>query len=267
MGAYPQKILSLRGLSLGGALFFVVSGMALIDLYFDPKPVLIHSFESSTKTEGPVFNRIMLQAGGERDIWLMQQRRGEKNHDFHGWDKLAIVVDKKTTPNSARFYQLESGNLNFDPSKEINYRVSCGICHSNGPRAIRPMPQSMAETNLSWAERVKIELWNFRIKTYGKLNVQVSNRIGADQRKIPFKFSGDFANQKLAIHTCLKCHNNSSWGRGSLSLQNFPSVRFLVEHNIMPPLGFSLSDGERKSLEIFLSGAQATNTSENLPKL
>ena len=117
--------------------------------------LLIESLESKTKTGGDIYNKIKFIQKEKLDIWMMKQsHQGLSNEE--DWDRLAIVVDKSIKPHKARFYQLESGPLMWTgKAKEIPYKVACFLCHSNGPRAIRPSLESSV-VPLSFKERLKV---------------------------------------------------------------------------------------------------------------
>lgn len=210
-------------------------------------PILIESRESKNQMGEPVYNLIQLVEQGDKDIWLMQQSHQGNTPSFHAWDKLAIVVnrDKKT----ARFYQLEPGQLEFS-GKEIAFKVACYLCHSNGPRVIRPNFQS-ASAALSFQEKAKIFLWNLRIKSYGRL---LPDKVH-EQKSSGFRFLSAAANEPLRVKTCVLCHKESGFfARGELKRQHFLPIRFLVKEGHMPPLGLSLSEQEKQELERFAGG-------------
>lgn len=211
--------------------------------------------ESSTEEYGPIYNRISWIPGKNRDVWVMQQSQGTGEADFTKWERLAIVIDKSRSPKTAEFMQLEPGPLAADAfDRHREFRVSCGICHTNGPRAIRPAENGLSKYPLSWKDRIKVQLWNLRIKTYGRVLTAADARIGDKPRRIPLSFAGEFASARLELKACARCHNDRWWGRGPLSRQNFPSIRFMLENGLMPPLGFSLSDRDRADIENFLGG-------------
>src|SRR4051812_3701940 len=170
----------------------------------------------------------------------MQQSHWGAKLDPGKRDRLAIIVDKTTSPLTAKFYQLAPGEMQFDETQQISYRVSCFLCHANGPRAIRPNFNSSLE--ISFKNKIKIALWNLKIKTYGKVTADESVGI---KSKIPFKSHNEFDNQPLEVKTCLKCHNDGAWpARGKLTRQQFMPITFLVSNGEMPPPGFRLSSVE-----------------------
>ena len=210
-------------------------------------PVLFESLESKTPNQKPVYNQVQYFQQGKKDIWMM-------NQSHHGvgsahWDRLAIVVDQSVRPKTAAFYQLQSGPLQWQEKfRKIDYRVSCFVCHSNGPRAIR------ADTNaygLSFQNRAQIFLWNFKIKTYGRV-LSVSGNLDS---KTPFEFPGKVAHRPLEIASCIRCHQNEGWiSRGPLTLQNSLAIRFMLEKKLMPPWPLSITPGDQSHLTKFLRG-------------
>jgi hypothetical protein len=163
------------------------------------------------------------------------------------------VVEKPHRSRTARFYQLEPGPLEWGDAdiRQRPLRASCFTCHSNGPRAIRPNPNSAAAPLARW-DRARIALWNVRIKTAGRTKEHPAQAAALDAGT-PFRLQGPFENQALAVAACVRCHNDSVWGRGALTRQNFTTMRHMVEKGHMPPRGFSLSAAERKALEEFYS--------------
>ena len=240
----------------------LISALALLGLgslpvvvWFDDREIVIESQESKTTASTPVFNKIKWIRLKEKDVWMMNQsHRGFTAHES-GWDRLAIVVDRKTTPKTARFYQLNPGPLQWSENqKELPPKVSCFICHANGPRAIRPnLSSSFAVPSLN--ERLKIQLWNLRIKSYGRVMLDVEHDKRDATAIPPVRWRGDFENEPLKIATCVKCHKDSGLiARGTLKRQHLSTIRFMVESGHMPPLGLSLSAVERAELEKFLAG-------------
>jgi hypothetical protein len=238
----------------------LIAGL-LLCLGLDSRPILIQSIESKTKTGGPVFNRIAWTPGWKQDVWMMQQSHVGLAPPFHEWDRLAIVVDKTRWPHTARFYQIEPGELRWNPAAAVRpYRAACFMCHSNGPRAIRPDPRSDRVRMSAW-NRARVALWDLRVKTYGHIAPDpvhdpalVDGAAVVAGKLTPFRYPGAFENEKLAVSTCLKCHNDKWWGRGSLSRQNFIAIDFMVSNGIMPPPGFSLGADERKRVSRFVNG-------------
>lgn len=219
----------------------LLGGMIAI-YHFLQRPITFASAESRTSNNGIVYNEISWQWKDGKDIWIMRQSHNGPHFQKDKWDKLAIVVQDKKT----RFYQIEPGNNEFTGlEKELPFKVSCFMCHSNGPRAIRPM-------NPTFSENVQAQLLNLRIKLYGKLeDLNTSeNQVG----DVPFRHPGKISNAHLDLPSCTKCHQDQGFfARGFLTRQNAVTVDFMVKNAHMPPIG-SLSVKERNYLKNFMDG-------------
>jgi hypothetical protein len=204
-----------------------------------PPEVMFRSEESKTVSGGPVFNRIRFIRDGASDIWMMNQ-----SHDAgKTFERLAI----KVTGKHAEFFQLDPGALDWNNSiGQREYRVSCALCHSNGPRAIRPAER------LSVSETLRLSLWNLKIKMYPRIESEAAP--GFDHRT-PFRFAGTFANSPLKVATCAYCHREDGpIARGTLVRQNALAISSMVANGHMPPLGIPLPAAQRKELDQFLRG-------------
>lgn len=232
--------------SLIGLLLFTIAG---------EQEVFIESRESKTVNGDPVFNKIKWFSFKDKDVWMMNQSHHGSTANKDSWDRLAIVVDKTLSPKTARFYQLEPGPLEWkDDLEERSFKVSCFICHNNGPRAIRPNPESSL-TSLGVKDRLRISYWNLRIKLYGRVVAHATHDERDHFQKPPFRFRGSYANEPLQIAACTTCHKESGFmARGLLRRQQAPTIRFMLESGQMPPLGFPLTAQERQELETFLEG-------------
>jgi hypothetical protein len=219
---------------LGGSFFMILST--------SNQEILIESLESKNINGEEVYNKISFYSKDNQDIWEMKQSHQGVNLHEGQWDELKIVVDKTTTPNSVSYHQLENG-------KESEYKVSCFLCHANGPRAIRANFKTK-NVKTPFSDRLKIYLWNFRIKSYGRVVLKQDSL----KRKVSVQFSKPHLNQKLNVPTCLKCHheNDDFFSRGPLLRQHFMSIKYLVDNKQMPPWPFSLSKKEKKEIEKFL---------------
>jgi hypothetical protein len=234
-------------------ILFVSSLAAILTSYvfMDQDSVLIQSWESKTKDQLPVFNRIKYIPGFTREIWMMNQSHHGSSAPGANWDRLAIVIDSN---KEAQFLQLPPGELEWKEEylqKGIGNKVSCFMCHSNGPRAIRPDPNF----KLSLKEKVKITLWNLRIKTYRRIKEAPIHKIQDKALKIPFRNRAKFDNEELNIASCTRCHSEDSLvQRGPLTRQNFLSIRFMLEKKLMPPPGFEITSQDKLRLHNFLLG-------------
>jgi hypothetical protein len=240
------KVLVLIGLVSTGLLVAVIN---------DDQEVILESQESKTVLGGPVFNKIKWFKYPDKDVWMMNQSHHGSQVSANGWDRLAIVVDKTKSSKTARFYQLEPGPLEWkDNPPEKAFKVSCFMCHNNGPRVIRPNYDSPFDpTDLK--DKVKIGYWNLQIKLYGRVLTDEIHDQGDIAASPPFRFRGDYENEPVKVATCVKCHKETGFfARGLLSRQQMPTIKFMLETGQMPPLGFSMSSNEKKELELFLDG-------------
>lgn len=252
MSASTFFVKSLLAFSIiGGGLFLFITSE------HSSSTITVESIESKTKNMTSVFNQIKWISTPKRDIWMMNQSHfGNKAHDSQ-WERLAIVIDKTKAIKSAKFYQLEAGPLEWSDSlvnKRTPYRASCFTCHNNGPRAIRPMYES-TEAPLGLVEKVKLSMWNLRIKTYGRIHYDQSHDEEDKILKVPFRYSEKELNTELKVTACTKCHQEEGFfGRGALRFQQAGVIEFLVDSGQMPPKGFSLTKKDKKELRDFLRG-------------
>lgn len=222
----------------------------------EDQEVFLESKESKTIDGSPIYNKIKWFQYKDKDVWMMNQsQHGAYGLDEKSWDRLALVVDKTQAPKRARFYQLEPGPLEWkDGLIERPFKVSCFMCHNNGPRAIRPNYISALNTT-AFLDRFKIYYWNFRIKSYGRILPHKAH-LELDQfLERPFQFYSSYENEPLKVKTCMKCHKETGLSaRGFLSRQQNPTIKFMLESGEMPPMGYSLSENEKIELEKYLEG-------------
>ena len=251
MKCFSVVVISLIGFALGSGLL-----LGALTLGYGNSAVLIQSWESRTRQDLPVYNRIRWFKEGSFDIWMMNQSHLGVNAPQKNWDRLAIVVERSQFLNRARFYQLPPGELKWDQtliSKAKEYRVSCFLCHPNGPRVIRP--DSASSLKLNWSDRLRLLAWNLKIKSYGRVITEKVAPLELAHKKVPFRFSGTFENSPLILKPCVSCHRDSGiFARGTLYRQNGIAIRSMIEKGIMPPLGFRLSPEEKNQIERFLIG-------------
>ncbi|MEQ1878784.1 MAG: hypothetical protein ABL958_19240 [Bdellovibrionia bacterium] len=230
------------------------TGTLSVFAFSDFGPVLIASSESKTVEGATVFNQIQFISAGGSDIWMLNQSHHGVASMAERWDRLAIVVDRNE--RTARFFQLEPGPLKWTGmAQEVSFRVSCFMCHNNGPRAVRPIWDSF-EAPLGLKERAVIATWNLRVKSYGRLKVapEHDSRDAAGQSP-PFRSHAPIDNDTLKVAACVKCHREDGvFSRGLLKRQQMVTISHMVESGQMPPPGFSLSDLERSELQDFLAG-------------
>ncbi|WP_413290312.1 hypothetical protein [Bdellovibrio sp. HCB337] len=242
-------ILTTIGLALCGAGLWLYA--------HTPGSIVIESEESKNKDLEPVYNEIKWIPGKTKDVWMMKQSHAGRNASPHQWERLAIVIDKTATPKTARYYQFAPGPLEWseDLLKErVEYRVSCFICHNNGPRGIRPVSDSPL-AGMSWNEKLKIGLWNLRIKTYGRILFDKTHDEEDASLNVHFRWHGDPHNDLLKVPVCQKCHNEDGFlSRGSLRRQQIGTIEHLVAKGHMPPTGFQMTVQEKKQLQDFIRG-------------
>lgn len=236
--------------------FLFITG-TLVSVVSDKSSVFIESEESKNKYMKSVFNEIRFIPGENQDVWMMNQSHHGRHPEQKQWDRLAIVVDKTTTPKTARYYQLKPGPLEWEENLKTQrepYRVSCFLCHNNGPRALRPVAESTL-ASLNWKQKVQIAAWNFRMKTYGRIQVHSEHDSEDLNQRPALRFHFPQANQELKVKPCMMCHKEEGFlARGTLVHQQRGTIKSLVDRGEMPPPGFSLSPKEKKELEDFMMG-------------
>ena len=240
-------------------IFAVISGLLLSAglIAFGKEEIVIESEESKNAELKSVFNKIRWIQQQDRDIWMMNQSHFGPHPNEDKWERLAIVVDKTKSPYVASFYQIKSGPLEWSDDlikQRVHYRARCFICHNNGPRAIRPLPES-SEAPLSLADRAKMVWWNLRIKTYGRIVYNKVHDEEAGALQTPFRYDSSRDNDVLKVKTCQMCHSEEGFfARGFLLRQQNGTITHMVSSGHMPPPGFFLSDQEKKQLRDFLRG-------------
>ncbi len=236
------KFLTVLGL-IGGSLW---GALAL-----PGEAITIQSLESKTISAGPIYNTIQFFPGLEKDIWMMNQSHHGSAASEEKWERLAIVIDSK---KQARFLQLPPGKLEWTEellTQGTENRVTCFLCHSNGPRAIRPDPKF----KIGWIDQLKIKVWNLRIKTYRRIQESSAHAVQDTNLKIPFRHRTPIDNEVLQVDSCTKCHSEKGLvQRGPLTRQNSIAIRFMVENKLMPPPGFELTKRDQKKIDQFLLG-------------
>jgi hypothetical protein len=223
----------------------------------DYQSVFIESAESKNKEMKSVFNEIRWIPGIKQDVWMMNQSHFGRHPEAIQWERLAIVIDKTKTPAVAKYYQLAAGPLVWEENllqKQTPYRASCFICHNNGPRALRPKSESQ-EASLSFLDRAKIQFWNLRIKTYGRIHYDPEHDEKDKTLAVPFSFHTPEDQDELKVKTCVTCHQERGlFARGALRRQQTGTIKSMVARGEMPPPGFHLSKPEEQQLQNFLMG-------------
>ena len=247
-----KSVVAVAGIGLPSAALFLAA-------LADHRPLTFESQESKTRELTPVFNRVVFADQNGRDVWMMQQSHHGLPAREDLWDetdRIAIAISRDETDGTkASFLQLEPASITSiesqaDLSKVAGFKAPCGMCHNNGPRAIRPNFNSTAAPLSTW-EKVRVFVWNLKIKSYGRTRVNPSPSEKAGS--VPFRFTMPAAGTPLTVATCTVCHRDSGpFARGTLTRQNTPSIRFMVEQGFMPPLGIPLSDRDRRALSEFI---------------
>lgn len=221
----------------------ILLGLFLLVLLFIYSPqITFQSLESTTETGAPVFNKVQWLAGWQEDVWLMAQSQHGFSTDANMWDRLAIVVNKKTSV--AKFYQLSPGPLKWNgPAEAQPLKARCYACHTNGPRAIRPDYSSLTVKPNPW-QRLAINIWNLRIKTYGRLQSTEGHPF---LEGVSFRSSMPILKLGLNLISCQKCHSSSGI-RNPLTLEQIGTASFLVTNGLMPPLPFSANPDDVTTL-------------------
>lgn len=247
--------MSMTVLKITSIIMFMIGGWILYPQSLLPEEVLFLSLESKTPTGGKVYNKIKFFPGGKKDIWMMNQSHYGLNADSSQWDRLAIVVDNTKPQKTVEFLQLPPGDLKWSEdlrNQKMENKISCFICHTNGPRAIRPDAQQF-ELNL--LSKAQIAVWNYRMKIYGRIK-ELNEQEAVDlTAKVPFRYRALFDNEPLLVKACTKCHyekNNS--GRGFLTRQNAVTIHFMVANKFMPPSQEELSAKDQEQISKFIVG-------------
>lgn len=223
----------------------MIGGIAMLSFlfflghYLQKNEVFIESIESKTADGKKIYNKIRFIAGEDKDVWLMDQ-----NHPAlkEGWDHLKIEVDKTTKPYKAYYYQMDK------KGKEVEYRVSCYMCHVNGPRAIRANFASKKTKNNFW-DMLTVFYWNLTIKHYGTIETPERNLLHGVVRKVPVKIQHPRYNKVVEPNSCSLCHGKESlMGRSELKSQHRATIMHLVNEGQMPPWPFKLDQSDRVKL-------------------
>lgn len=201
--------------------------------------IVFESLESKTQGDLPVYNRVKFVPGESQDLWLMQQSHHGLDSIYTEWDLLAIVVNKTKEPLEASFYQLKPGQLDFDPRNNAPLKARCFACHANGPRALRPKLDSQLAVSLS--DRIRIQLWNLRIKTYGKVVGQPGQLV---PEGVPFRATQVALQTPLKLKSCEPCHTDHGI-RNVLRYEHITTVKFLIRNDSMPPFPWKISDADQ----------------------
>jgi hypothetical protein len=239
-------------------IIFILASAILIRLAYKINfdQIEIQSLESKTKTGDPVFNKISWFSFPDKDVWMMNQSHNGANADSSNWDRLAIIVDKTKTPKTAQFLQLKPGPLVWSEdliTQRVPFKVSCFLCHANGPRAIRADLHGQIQN--TFMDKIKITLMNLKIKSHGRIVENEIHAIEDQTLHVPFRSRNKIDNDLLQVKACTKCHNDSGFfARGFLKRQNFLAIQFMVSNGFMPPPGFAVTEKEKHQIQRFTLG-------------
>lgn len=232
--AVLASVVALALLLWAGAL--ALWGIATASLTFE-------SWESTTGSGGAVHNQVSYQPGWSVDTWTMKQSHTGKLGLESGFDRVAIQVDHSVEPAQARYFQFDSTS-----GKELEYRTSCALCHANGPRVLRPAPQTSVE-GAGVLSRWVMLLMNLRIKLYGTVQ-NVVTPLGGRSRSVPLNWGGAAYDEELQHERCVACHGSSGLAsRSPLQKRHFMPISFMLKNELMP-LGFhgALSESEKQEI-------------------
>ena len=264
-------ISSLTTLFIAILLIGLWSSFPVFSIFPLEKTIVIESRESKNNNDIPVLNRITFRRNlaENQDLWLMEQSHddnavAENSNFFEQASFVSIAVDLEINKNSdaqtvAHFREHNPSGSTPLPANHPNnaypwppekkYSVACALCHSNGPRLIRPNWNS-SRAPLSLTEKVFITLWNFRIKTYGPIK-----NIGQEGLHLP----GEKWKKLLTVQSCIGCHKieNRNWipwflTRKPLTRENFLSIRFLLNEGSMPPRLHKVTESDYTEILNFL---------------
>lgn len=223
--------------------------MSMAAFDFLQRPLQIESLESKTNSGEVIHNEIQWFKFSKKDVWMMNQSHGGKSYPKEKWDRLTIVINKET--KTAEFFQLPSGPLEWSEDlirQKISFKVSCFMCHTNGLRAIRP-------ASAAFAEKLKAQVWNLKIKSYGRIGEDPAYSKIDQANDFPFRHREKFENDILKVKTCTLCHKESGLGaRGVLTRQNAVTIKFMVDSGFMPPFGITLLESQKSEIYKFTRG-------------
>lgn len=236
----------------------IILGALIISvlLVFDETPLTIQSMESKTMDGSAVYNTIAYFSKPDQDVWMMNQSHHGLEASADQWDRLAIVIDKTQKPYEVLFLQLPPGELEWNeylPEQRIANKVSCFMCHSNGPRVIR---ENEDHLKLSISSKLKLMAWNLRIKSYGPTKESPLQNTHQTAPLMPFRHQARLDNEVLNVESCTKCHHGRDelFARNPLTRQNSLAISFMLQNQLMPPPGFSVTEEDKQQIQRFIKG-------------
>ena len=264
-------IISLTTILLSALISGIYCSFPIFSIFPFEKTIVIESRESKNNNDIQVLNRITYRRNSDKnqDLWLMEQSHDDnavaENSKFFeqaSFVSIAVDLDKNKNSDAQTVAHFKEHNPSGSAPLPINhpknaypwpsekkYSVACALCHSNGPRLIRPNWNS-TRAPLSLTEKTFITLWNFRIKTYGPIK-----NTGYEGLHLP----GEKWKKLLAVQSCTGCHKieNRNWipwflTRKPLSRENFLSIRFLLNEGSMPPRLHKVTESDYAEIMSFL---------------
>ncbi|MCX6124525.1 MAG: hypothetical protein NTV34_07215, partial [Proteobacteria bacterium] len=149
---------------------------------------------------GTVTNCIVEIPDGKNSLWMMKQNIETSDRRIKNLIATYIDISSSSTPKA---YFLELDREQFESSGglvAIPYKVPCVICHSSGPRVIRPTTASLGSLNSKQVEL--LTQWNEKIASYKVVETFKPKskfaKLLEPQKKV-FK-------ERLRLSKCTGCH-------------------------------------------------------------
>lgn len=219
---------------------------------FQSKDALCFKSAESSFNLGAVRNCILLFEEGNSQFWLMKQ---DIQYDKGNVANLiGIVVDVSKDPRKAKSTAsyFEFDRTKFEDAGVLQpqaYKVPCLMCHSSGPRAIRPYSQDSLYPE-SKIDLAKLEVWNQKIAALKQVDYAKPN----SQQEGKLQLSDARSQIPLNIVACTECHSKSGI-REPLTYMQQNSITFLTGNHptaAMPPKGHSISKVDQDCLDKWL---------------
>ncbi|MCX6119181.1 MAG: hypothetical protein NT027_16715 [Proteobacteria bacterium] len=192
------------------------------------KPLCFVSEESSYDL-GVVRNCIVRLGPKQQRAWFMFQKINVSGEKKIIKNLIAIQMDM-TKPKTASAQYLELDRTAFDREsllKAVPFKVPCLVCHSSGPRVIRPTTDSYK--SMSENDRKLLQSFNEEITSY---NSVATTSDGEDARLGLFpKNYEQLKKIKVPIESCRECHNQADGVRSELSLAQKGTIAFMSIHS------------------------------------
>ena len=159
------------------------------------------------------------------DVWCMAQRRADETKAQPSLLAITIAAaTKKGLPRSATFLQLRKTRAGT--YKIVAPQAPCLMCHSNGPRGIRP--ERVERLPVPNEEETSIIAgWNTEIAGTGEI-VGVDPRESGRIQMPPLHLLPSGGGAELKVGMCADCHRSGSGVRSPLRPENEGSIRFLI---------------------------------------